>query len=272
MRTDATPAATTITTVPLTELVPDWLISLDAGNKSSATIKVYSYGVNALLRWHEREFPAAPPVIDRKTVELWLAELRREGKAPATPRLWFAAMKLFTAWLADPDVAELERDPLARMKAPPAGNPSVKSLADADIEALLKACRGTTFADRRDKAMIYMLASTGMRAGELMALTVADVDVPGRTMWLGQAATGLGYQGAVKALSNRAQAAGVEGFHLHRFRHSFASRFKRKGGSDDELMSLAGWTDPAMARLYAADTASERARATALLMNLDTFD
>jgi integrase/recombinase XerD len=173
--------------------------------------------------------------------------------------------------------------------------------------------QGTTFADRRDKAMIYMLASTGMRAGELMALTVADVDVPGRTitirhgkgdkerkvplaaktaeavasylrarrahklaqteaLWLGQAATGLGYQGAVKALSNRAQAAGVEGFHLHRFRHSFASRFKRKGGSDDELMSLAGWTDPAMARLYAADTASERARATALLMNLDTFD
>jgi site-specific recombinase XerD len=182
MRTDATPAATTITTVPLTELVPDWLISLDAGNKSSATIKVYAYGVNAFLRWHEREFPAAPPVIDRKTVELWLAELRREGKAPATRRLWFAAMKLFTAWLADPDVAELERDPLARMKAPPAGNPSVRSLADSDIGAMLKACRGTTFADRRDKAMIIMLASTGMRAGELMALTVADVDVPGRTI------------------------------------------------------------------------------------------
>lgn len=148
-------------------------------------------------------------------------------------------MKLFTAWLADPDVAELERDPLARMKAPPAGNPSVKSLADADIEALLKACRGTTFADRRDKAMIYMLASTGMRAGELMALTVADVDVPGRTITIRHGKGG--YQGAVKALSNRAQAAGVEGFHLHRFRHSFASRFKRKGGSDDELMSLAGW-------------------------------
>jgi hypothetical protein len=30
MRTDATPAATTITTVPLTELVPDWLYWLIA--------------------------------------------------------------------------------------------------------------------------------------------------------------------------------------------------------------------------------------------------
>jgi hypothetical protein len=67
--------------------------------------------VQSFLRWHQPEFPAAEPVIDRKSVDLWLTALRREGKAPGSIRLWFNCVRLFTGWLADPDIAELDRDP-----------------------------------------------------------------------------------------------------------------------------------------------------------------
>lgn len=307
-----TAAIITQTTVPLAELVDDWLISLEANGKSQATLKAYAAGVRGFLRWHGQEFPAAEPMIDRKTVELWLTDLRRAGKAPGSRRLWSSAIRLFTAWLAHEDVAELDRDPLEKMKLPSAGKPLVRCLPDDEIDRLLQACRGTSFADRRDKALVYVLASTGLRAGECMALNVGDVNFGERkiyvhhgkgdkerkvpltpktaeavkaylrarrghrlaqtgTLWLGEMSRPFGYQGAARALGNRAKAAGIEGFHLHRFRHSFASRFKQKGGSDDELMALAGWSDPTMARLYTQDTVRERALKTALGMDLDKF-
>ena len=45
-----------------------------------------------------------------------------------------------------------------------------------ELERLLAACAGTSFEDRRDTAIIRLLASTGMRRGECVGLRVEDVD------------------------------------------------------------------------------------------------
>lgn len=45
-----------------------------------------------------------------------------------------------------------------------------------EMLALLKACDGETFADRRDKAIIELLYATGMRAFELVNLTLPQLD------------------------------------------------------------------------------------------------
>jgi integrase len=312
---------TTGTRIPLTELVGDWLTHLEGANRSRQTLKTYSAGVQSFLRWHLREFPAAEPQIDRKTVDLWLTALRREGKAPSSIRLWWNTLRLFTGWLADPDVAELDRDPLANMKPPKGGKPQVKRVDDDDIKALIAQCKGRSFADRRDYAIVMVLATTGMRASECVNLTVEDIDKANRriiiqhgkgdkarvvplapktadavnaylrarrspmtargalhplahtgTLWLGELQhPSFGYQGLARAIGQRAAAAGLEGFHLHRLRHSFASRFLAAGGTEADLMMLCGWSDPAMARLYSQDTARERALANAAGMPLDVF-
>lgn len=302
MSIDAAPDLSAISTaVPLRDLLEDWLVSLEAAGRSPATIKTYRAGVGSFLTWHEIEFPDAAPVIDRKVVELWLTDLRRRGRAPGTRRLWFSVLGLFTSWLADPDVAEIERDPLAKMKPPSGGEAKVKSLTDSEIDAMLRACKGTRFADRRDRALIQVLATTGLRASEVVSLTLDVVNMKDRVivvtgkgsrerkvpilpetaealtaylrarrhhphahmsdkLWLGQVQhSSFGTQGLRSALGARAAAAGIAGFHPHRLRHSFASRLKRHGFTDDEVMALGGWRDPAVARLYTADTAAERA-------------
>src|SRR5215471_17998221 len=65
------------------------------------------------------------------------------------------------------------------MKPPKLAKPRVESLSDDELERLVKACRGSSFADRRDEALVRLLAATGMRAGEVMALRVEDVDLRG---------------------------------------------------------------------------------------------
>ena len=53
----------------------------------------------------------------------------------------------------------------------------VDSLTDDDLRRLVKACEGRGFRDRRDEAVERLLAETGMRIGELLALTTDDIDL-----------------------------------------------------------------------------------------------
>jgi integrase len=57
----------------------------------------------------------------------------------------------------------------------------------------------------------------------------------------------------------RAGRAGVKHFHLHMLRHTFVTRWLNAGGSEQSLMSLAGWSNRAMLDHYTKASASERA-------------
>jgi integrase len=67
--------------------------------------------------------------------------------------------------------------PLLGLKAPKLDAKVTESLTDAELRQLIKACGGKEFRDRRDEAIIGLMAETGMRAGELIGLTVADIDL-----------------------------------------------------------------------------------------------
>lgn len=181
----------------------------------------------------------------------------------------------------------------------------VPVLTDAELAALMKACAGKDFRDRRDEAMIRLLLDCGLRVSELCALTVEGVDLDqgmavvrgkgnkvrpvyfsartaravdryvrmrGSHRWHHLDALFLTQRGALtpdgarERMKVRGRQAGIEDLHPHRFRHTFAHDFLMNGGQERDLKRLAGWSSDVMLERYGASAADARAKAAAQRM------
>jgi integrase/recombinase XerD len=154
----------------LDELLASWLVVLRAQRKSPRTLRVYRTGVTAFLAFCTEE--GLPKQLTKASVTAWLASVA--GSEASTVRLRLTTVKLFAKWLADEE--GFNADPILAVKPPQLDQGSVPDLSENDVRRMLKACDGAALRDKRDKAMLMMLAETGLRAAELLALDVGDVD------------------------------------------------------------------------------------------------
>jgi site-specific recombinase XerD len=125
------------------------------------------------LRWCDER--GHSPLLDRDLMKGFVADLLEAGAEAATARARQLGVRRFSAWLAEE--GEVDEDPLLGLKSPKLDSKVTDSLTDDELRRLLKACAGKEFRDRRDEAIVRLMAETGMRAGEVTGLLVADVDL-----------------------------------------------------------------------------------------------
>lgn len=157
----------------LAALLPSWELALRAERKSPQTVKSYGDSVRAFLKWCDDNDHT--PALDRELVKGFVADLLDAGAEPSTARARQLGVRRFSAWLEEE--GEIDGHPLLGLKAPKLDAKVTPSLTDDQLRRLIKACGGTDFRDRRDEAIVRLMAETGMRAGEVIGLTLDDADL-----------------------------------------------------------------------------------------------
>jgi site-specific recombinase XerD len=112
--------------------------------------------------------------VERGHIQAWLAALhgRVSGSTAAT---YFRAARVFFRWAEKNEL--IGSNPMAHCEAPKIASKLGRVIPDADLAALARACNGKTYQDRRDMALLRILAECGLRAAELAALTLDDIDI-----------------------------------------------------------------------------------------------
>ncbi|MDA8392674.1 MAG: tyrosine recombinase [Actinomycetota bacterium] len=111
----------------------------------------------------------------RSHLQDYVAHLRQAGRRPSTVARAVAAVSGMHRYLDLQSSDRLQSDGAAAVRvAVPRGLP--KPLSEADVERLIAAVPGTGPLQRRDRLVLELLYGTGIRASELTALGLGDLD------------------------------------------------------------------------------------------------
>ncbi|MCX4969351.1 tyrosine-type recombinase/integrase [Streptomyces sp. NBC_00654] len=172
-------------------MAASWLRALKSENKSDNTIRIYANAVNSFARFLLDQDAGYRPVADEegtpgRPAPSELDEVHREHvqayiaatiarTSPANAHQHFRALKTFFNWLTDEE--EIDRTPMRTMKPPTVTENEVPVIPEADLVKLFRACKGKTYADRRDTAILLLFLDTGVRLSELTDRKVVDLDL-----------------------------------------------------------------------------------------------
>jgi len=111
--------------------------------------------------------------VSREDIIAYLAERRQQGMAARTLARELVSLKTLYRFLHGQQAGTA--DPTAQIQAPRQGHYLPDVLTLHEVEQLLQAPDTSTPLGKRDAALLEMLYATGLRASELIALTVGDV-------------------------------------------------------------------------------------------------
>ncbi len=135
-------------------------------NRSPKTIENYARYLERFLAWSKTSQPAAITADSVRNYRLYLNRIDPPLKK-ITQAYHLIALRNFLKYLAKRDIKTLTAD---KIELAPAGDRQIDFLENEEVERLLDAASGNSLKTLRDKAMLELLFSTGLRVSELCSL------------------------------------------------------------------------------------------------------
>lgn len=271
--------------------VKDYMLDLHRRNCRSSTIKSNGYAIILFLRFLNSIGRKHLESVTREDLSAFIEHEQDRGMKPNTVSGRLRALNAFFAFLIEGEA--IHPDVLKRKMHIKVPDALPRAIDPEDIKQLLSVIKKP-----RDRSMIMVLLRTGLRIGELLTITLEDVNMNenrieifeahknrvGRVVYIsddalralkrwialrdphqhylfyGRQGGSLCYEAARTMFTNYLDKAGLshKGYTLHCLRHTFASELLNAGMRLECLQQLLGHSSIEMTRRYARLTDNTR--------------
>lgn len=153
--------------------IDEFLLDLYQAEYSPQTLRAYGWHLYKMAIFLNTD---APTRVTRNNLRAWGAHLRSVYQ-PETRKQAVAAAKKFFRFLELEGLITSEENPSSVLQFPKVGLSPQRTLNKDEIQKLLDATSGRTDKEIRDRAIVLLLVDSGVRAGELCNLDIADVSL-----------------------------------------------------------------------------------------------
>jgi site-specific recombinase XerD len=289
-----------VPSVPITQewddAIASYILSQQCDGRAPTTISSRRSAIRVLARCLIAKGRTDPAEVTRQDMVAYMIDRQEACGADGTVTHHANVSSFFSFFSADEGLA----NPMVKIPCPkgsPVAPPEV--LPDADLAKLVAACAGNSNEAVRNRALILLMASSGIRRAEVAALAIGDVNLSEQSVIIrsgkgGKFRTAVCSKQAALAISKWlrrrgkmrthtdkiftslsaggpmtpsgiSQIVGSVGkaagvkVHPHMFRHRFAHQWLDLGGQEHDLMQVAGWSSSQMISRYGAALAAQRA-------------
>lgn len=244
--------------------VDEYLATLRAMGRRPATLAHYEYVLNHLTSWRGQDITD----LTRLEARSYLRTLT-DTYAPGGVASRLKALRSFYSWCVREELATENPFRGLTVKVPDEAQPTA---TEEQIDAMLQSAKR----NKRDLALLTVLADTGCRKGEIAAVEFRDLDLTTGTITFRESKTKPRTvpltDRAVIALARYLRGRGTSSGSLwsvgdpyslvkaavkrhstltpHTLRRAFAVRWLANGGSETSLMRICGWSSITMIQTY----------------------
>ncbi|NVK24989.1 MAG: tyrosine recombinase XerC [Gammaproteobacteria bacterium] len=142
---------------------------------SKHTLSSYQATLIALSEFFEQSQVKDWRGINHDTLRVWLVELRQKGLKPRSMQLKLSSVKGLFKFLVQRQ--KISQNPTELLVIPKADKPLPKNMEVDEVSQLLNFIPEQTI-EKRDKAIMELFYSSGIRLSELAAINLVDLDTP----------------------------------------------------------------------------------------------
>ena len=273
------------------EWIRDWAIEFIKAKKierlSPNTIRIYEQQLKHFTAFCEGQLLEHISQVSSSDIRNFLLYLQDEGHNPGGVHVGYRILKTFLRWYDLEAEPENWRNPITKVKAPRLVEEPLKPIELRDVRSMLDTC-DSTFLGTRNRAILLFLLDTGLRARELLSISLDDINLvtgnvllrrgkgsKSRTVFIGKETKKavraylknrqdnlealwvtddqkkvLAYGGLRALLERHAILAGIKPPSAHDFRRAFAITMLRNGIDLVTLARLMGHTNLKVLQRY----------------------
>lgn len=276
------------------DYLPIWieafLIDRKAQNMSKGTLEFYRKKLGHFTDFCETQAIKQITQITPTLLRELLLELEHKGHNPGGIHAVYRTIKTFLRWWEQEVEPDNWKNPIHKVKPPRVNIELLEPAKIDDIQKMVNSCKDN-LTGRRDKALLMFLLDTGVRASELISISINDLNLitgeviikqgKGRkdrqvylgsktrkviraymklrndsshALWITNQGERLTYWGLKMVMRRRANLAHVNTPQLHAFRRWFALTCLRSGMDVYSLQELMGHADLQVLRRYLKQT------------------